>query len=76
MNDKEVATMPMRVQAGKFTLSGDGLCLEFDSGDAVSQVYKNTQRSQRGTIYFVTLSTGKEQYTDLQREAARTLAKE
>ena len=31
----------MRTQTGKFTLSGDGLCIGFDSGDNVSQHYKN-----------------------------------
>ena len=40
MNDKVVAEGPMRTQVGKFTLSGDGLCVGRDSGDAVSQ-YKS-----------------------------------
>ena len=30
----------MRSQPGKFTLSGDGLCIGYDSDDAVSQGYK------------------------------------
>ena len=29
----------MRTQPAKFTLSGDGLCIGFDSGDAVSSLY-------------------------------------
>ena len=37
VNDKVVAEGPMRTQVGKFTLSGDGLCVGRDSGDAVSQ---------------------------------------
>ena len=40
VDDKVVAEGPMRTQAGKFTLSGDGLCVGYDSGDAVSQEYK------------------------------------
>ena len=40
VNDKVVAEGPMRAQTGKFTLSGDGLCVGYDSGDAVSQQYK------------------------------------
>ena len=41
VNDKVVAEGPMRTQAGKFTLSGDGLCVGYDSGDAVSKEYKS-----------------------------------
>ena len=41
VNDKVVAEGPMRTQPGKFTLSGDGLCIGYDSGDAVS---RNTSR--------------------------------
>jgi hypothetical protein len=76
VNDKEVSKIPMRVQVGKFTLSGDGLCVGFDSGDAVSELYKTPGEFKGGTIHFVTISTGKEQYLDLEREAARALAKE
>ena len=37
VDDQVVAEGPMKTQAGKFTLSGDGLCIGYDSGDAVSQ---------------------------------------
>ena len=40
VNDKVVAEGPMRAQVGKFTLCGDGLCVGFDSADAVSEEYK------------------------------------
>ena len=40
INDKVVAEGPMKTQPGKFTLSGDGLCIGYDSGDAVSGEYK------------------------------------
>jgi arylsulfatase len=66
----------MRTQAGKFTLSGDGLCVGFDSGDNVSQLYKSPGEFKGGTIDFVTVNTGSEQYSDLEKEAARMLAKE
>jgi hypothetical protein len=35
IDDQVVAEGPMKTQPGKFTLSGDGLCVGFDSGDAV-----------------------------------------
>jgi arylsulfatase A-like enzyme len=76
VNDKEVATGPMRAQVGKFTLVGDGLCVGFDSGDNVSQLYKSPGEFEGGTISFVTVNVGKEQYLDLENEAARAWAKE
>lgn len=35
-----VAEGPMKAQSGKFTLSGDGLCVGYDSADSVSKQYK------------------------------------
>ena len=76
VNDKEVATGPMTAQVGKFTLVGDGLCVGYDSGDPVSKLYSSPGEFKGGTIAFVTVSTGKEQYLDLEKEAARAFSKE
>src|SRR5262249_16203211 len=40
IDDQVVAEGPKKTQPAKFTLRGDGLCVGFDSGDAVSQEYK------------------------------------
>ena len=40
----------MKTQPGKFTLSGDGLCIGRDSGDNVSQDCKATGECKGGTI--------------------------
>lgn len=66
-----VAQGPMRTQAGKFTLSGDGLCVGYDSADAVSQEYKAPGTFKGGTIRFVGVTVEKTQYLDLEGEAAR-----
>ncbi len=76
INDKEVATGPMTAQVGKFTLVGDGLCVGYDSGDPVSKLYSSPGEFKGGTIKFVTVNTGKEQYLDLETEAARAFSKE
>ncbi|MEY2901182.1 MAG: hypothetical protein RLY89_288, partial [Bacteroidota bacterium] len=76
INDKHVATGSMKAQVGKFTLVGDGLCVGYDSGDPVSKLYSSPGEFKGGTIKFVTVSTGKEQYKDLQMEAARAFRKE
>ena len=65
-----VATGPMRAQIGKFTLSGDGLCVGYDSGDNVSEQYKNPGRFTGGTIQGVAIDVSEKAYVDLQRDAA------
>ena len=76
VNDKEVATGPMTAQVGKFTLVGDGLCVGYDSGDPVSKLYSSPGEFKGGTISFVKVNTGKEQYADLAKDAARAFSKE
>lgn len=76
INGKSVAKGPMKAQVGKFTLVGDGLCVGYDSGDPVSKLYKSPGEFKGGTIAFVTVSTGKETYNDLSKEAARAFGAE
>ncbi len=73
VNEKVVAEGPMRTQAGKFTLSGDGLCVGWDSGDAVSHMYKAPGTFIGGTIFGVAVTVGKDQYLDLEKEAQQRL---
>ncbi|MCX6247391.1 MAG: arylsulfatase [Bacteroidetes bacterium] len=76
VNDQMVAQGPMRAQVGKFTLVGDGLCVGWDSGDPVSDQYKSPGTFTGGIIDFVTVSTGKIEYLDLEKEAKRKLLEE
>jgi arylsulfatase A-like enzyme len=76
VNDKAVAEGPMRAQVGKFTLSGDGLCIGYDSGDAVSAGYKSPGRFTGGTIIAVGVTVEKAQYLDLEKVAAAALARD
>jgi hypothetical protein len=64
----------MKTQPGKFTLSGDGLCIGCDSGDAVSEGYKTPGEFEGGTIQFVAVTVEKKQYLDLEKLAAGALA--
>jgi arylsulfatase len=70
VNGNAVATAPMRAQIGKFTLVGDGLCVGYDSGDPVSNQYKSPGTFKGGVVHFVTVSTDKSQYVDLDKTAA------
>ncbi len=69
VNDKMVAQGPMRTQAGKFTLAGDGLCIGYDSGDAVSGLYTAPGTFKGGTIQGVAVTTQKAPYSQLEAEA-------
>jgi arylsulfatase len=76
INDKMVAEADMRVQSGKFTLSGDGLCIGRDSGDAVSAEYKTPGTFNGGTIFGVAVDVSPEVYLDLEKEAQRAMMRD
>jgi arylsulfatase len=76
VNNKVVASGPMRAQVGKFTLAGDGLCIGRDSGDNVSQEYKAPGTFKGGTILGVGVDVGKNVYLHLEREAAGAFARD
>jgi arylsulfatase A-like enzyme len=76
VDDKVVAEGPMRAQVGKFTLSGDGLCVGFDSADPVSRSYPPGFPFTGGRILGVGVDIGEDQYLDLEREAAAAFARD
>jgi arylsulfatase len=76
VDDKVVAEGPLKTQAGKFTLSGDGLCIGFDSGDNVSQEYENPGKFTGGTILGVGVDVSEEVYLDMEKEAAGALSRD
>lgn len=76
VDDKVVAEGPMKTQPAKFTLSGDGLCVGFDSGDAVSAAYKTPGTFHGGTIRGVGITVEKAAYADLEHEAKRALLRD
>ncbi|WP_157000755.1 arylsulfatase [Agromyces laixinhei] len=76
VDDQLVDEGPMRAQVGKFTLCGDGLCVGYDSADSVSRSYTAPFRFTGGKILGVAVDVGKEQYLDLEMEAAAALARE
>jgi hypothetical protein len=73
IDDQVAAQGPMKTQPAKFTLSGDGLCVGYDSGDAVSEEYKAPGKFKGGTIFGVGVTVEKTQYSDLEKEAERMM---
>lgn len=76
VGDKVVAQGPMKTQTGKFTLSGDGLCVGYDSGDAVSSKYTSPAKFHGGKILGVGVTVEKAAYIDLEKEAAAAFARD
>ena len=76
VNDQVAAEGPMKTQPAKFTLSGDGLCVGYDSGDAVSGEYKSPGTFHGGTIQGVGVTGEKASYEDLELEAKAALLRE
>ena len=73
IDDKVVAEGPMRTQAAKFTLSGDGLCVGYDSGDNVSNLYKSPGTFKGGTIQGVGVTVTGKPYLNAEAEAKRLM---
>ncbi|SDK91956.1 arylsulfatase [Nocardioides sp. YR527] len=76
VDDQIVATGKMRAQVGKFTLCGDGLCVGFDSADAVSRSYRAPFTFTGGKILGVAVDVSDESYLDLETEALAALARD
>lgn len=76
IDDRAVASGPMRAQVGKFTLCGDGLCVGWDSADPVSRQYGNPFPFTGGKLLGVGIDVSTEQYRDLELEAAAMLSRE
>jgi arylsulfatase len=76
VNGDTVANGTMRTQPGKFTLAGDGLCIGWDSADAVSADYRSPYRFTGGRIGFVAVDVTGEPVIDLEREFAALLARD
>ena len=73
VNDQAASSGDMRTQPAKFTLSGDGLCVGYDSGDAVSELYQTPGRFEGGTIQAVGVTVSGEPYRNLELEAQRMM---
>lgn len=73
IDETKVAEGPMKTQPAKFTLSGDGLCVGYDSGDAVSKHYKTPGTFKGGTIQLVGVTVEGKPYENLEAEARRAL---
>ena len=76
VNKKSVAKGTMRTQLGHFSLSGDGLAVGRDTGDAVSRSYRAPFVFRGGVFEFVAIDVSGAPTRDLEREFAALLARD
>jgi arylsulfatase len=76
IDDKIVAEGQMRTMTGRYSLCGEGLCIGYDAGDAVSSEYKPKFAFSGGRVIKVIFDLGKDEYVDAERKFAEALARD
>jgi arylsulfatase len=77
VDDKQVAESPMRTLLIQYSLCGEGLCVGYDGGDAVSSLYEgNRFEFTGGEIAKVIFDLADDQYIDVEQQLAALLARD
>jgi hypothetical protein len=71
-----VAEDGFRMIASRYSLCGEGLCVGYDGGDAVSSEYKPKFAFSGGRIVKVVVDVGDDAYVDLERELHAAVARD
>ena len=71
-----LAEQEIRMQSGHFSLCGEGLCIGYDGGDAVSSEYKPRFEWTGGRIVKVVFDVADDRYVDVERQMAAALARD
>ena len=65
---------PLRTQLGRYALTGEGLCVGYDSGDVVSAEYGPGFAFAGGKIHKVVDNVADDAYIDIEHEFNARLA--
>jgi hypothetical protein len=76
VDDKVVAEGKFRTQSGHYALCGEGLCVGYDSGDAVSSEYNGRFPFSGGRIIKVVYDVAKDPYVNVERAMAAAMARD
>ncbi len=76
VDDRAAGSAKFRTQTGHYALCGEGLCIGYDSGDAVSADYKGKFAFAGGQIVKVIYDVGNDAYVDVERKLAAALARD
>ncbi len=76
VNEQVGAEGQFRTQSGHYALCGEGLCIGYDGGDAVSSEYKPKFEFSGGRIIKVVFDVADDVYVDVERAMAATMARD
>lgn len=76
VDDQVVAQGPCRTQTGRYTLCGEGLCVGYDGGDAVSSEYRPQFPFSGGRVLKVIFDIADDGYLDLERRLQAAMARD
>ncbi|QIZ97476.1 arylsulfatase [Leifsonia sp. PS1209] len=77
IDDQKVGEKEIRTVLGHFSLCGEGLCIGYDSGDAVSSQYTGSRfEFEGGTIDKVVFDIADDAYVDVEAHYAAAMARD
>jgi arylsulfatase len=76
VDEQIVAQAPFRTQTGRYILCGEGLCVGYDGGDAVSSEYRPQFPFTGGRVVKVIYDIADDAYIDVERKLAAALARD
>ena len=76
VDEEVVAEAEMRTIASRYSLCGEGLCIGYDGGDAVSGEYKPKFPFTGGTVVKVVFDIADDAYVDVERQLAAAMARD
>jgi arylsulfatase len=76
VDDKAIAKGEFRTMTGRYSLCGEGLCIGYDGGDAVSKEYQPKFPFTGGQVLKVIYDLADDQYVDVERKFAEALARD
>jgi arylsulfatase len=76
VDDQTIAESEIRTIASRYSLCGEGLCIGYDGGDAVSRHYGHRFEFTGGAIQKVIFDVADDAYVDVERELAAAFARD
>jgi arylsulfatase A-like enzyme len=76
VDDEVVDEAEMRTIMSRYSLCGEGLCIGYDGGDAVSSAYKPKFEFTGGRIVKVVFDVADDAYIDVERQLAAAMARD
>jgi arylsulfatase len=76
IDDAVVAEEKIRTMTGYYALCGEGLCIGYDSGDAVSSLYRPKFEFSGGELFKVVFDVADDAYVDVEQHLAAAMARD